>query len=194
MPSIKIPANSNRTIITVAVGTAQTLAWASSYYLPAILAAPIARYLRLASSWVFGAFSCALLVSALLGPIAGRAIDSRGGRNVLVLSNVVFAIGLAGLGLANGTLGLILAWLVIGAGMATGLYDAAFGTLAGLFGRSARGPITGITLMAGFASTIGWPLTSLLNTQLGWRDACFIWAGAHLLLGIPLHRLLVPVV
>lgn len=192
MPSTEIPANRNRTVITVAVGTAQTLAWASSYYLPAILAVPIARELRLASSWVFGAFSCALLVSALLGPIAGRAIDSRGGRNVLMLSNVVFAIGLAGLGLANGPVGLILAWLVIGAGMATGLYDAAFGTLAGLFGGGARGPITGITLMAGFASTIGWPLTSLLNTQLGWREACFVWAGAHLLLGIPLHRWLVP--
>ena len=192
MPSIEIPANRNRTVITVAVGTAQTLAWASSYYLPAILAAPIARDLGLNSSWVFGAFSCALLVSALLGPIAGRAIDSRGGRNVLILSNVVFAIGLTGLGLADGPLVLLLAWLVIGAGMATGLYDAAFGTLAGLFGGGARGPITGITLMAGFASTIGWPLTSLLNTQLGWREACFVWAGAHLLLGIPLHRWLVP--
>jgi len=192
MPSIEILANRNRTVITVAVGLAQTLAWASSYYLPAILATPIAHDLGLDSSWVFGAFSCALLVSALLGPIAGRAIDSRGGRNVLMLSNVVFAIGLAGLGLANGPVSLILAWLVIGAGMATGLYDAAFGTLAGLFGKGARGPITGITLMAGFASTIGWPLTSLLNTQLGWREACFVWAGAHLLLGIPLHRWLVP--
>jgi MFS family permease len=194
MPSIDIPANRNRTVITIAVGIAQTLAWASSYYLPAILAAPIAHDLGLANSWVFGAFSCALLVSALLGPFAGRAIDSRGGRNVLILSNVVFAIGLAGLGLANGPVSLILAWLLIGAGMATGLYDAAFGTLAGLFGGSARGPITGITLMAGFASTIGWPLTSLLNTQLGWREACFVWAGAHLLLGIPLHRWFVPLV
>jgi MFS family permease len=192
MPSIEIPANRNKAVITVAVGIAQTLAWASSYYLPAILAAPIAGDLKLESSWVFGAFSCALLVSALLGPIAGRAIDSRGGRNVLMLSNVVFAIGLGGLGLANGPVSLILAWLMIGAGMATGLYDAAFGTLAGLFGGGARGSITGITLMAGFASTIGWPLTSLLNTQLGWREACFVWAGAHLLLGLPLHRWLVP--
>ena len=192
MPSIEAPTNRNRTVITVAVGFAQTLAWASSYYLPAILAAPIAQDLRLGSSWVFGAFSGALLVSALLGPISGRAIDSRGGRNVLTLSNLVFAVGLAGLGLADGPLSLIVAWLVIGAGMAMGLYDAAFSTLAGLFGKGARGPITGVTLIAGFASTIGWPLTSLLTQQLGWRDTCFVWAGAHLLFGIPLHRWLVP--
>jgi len=193
MPSQEVLANGSRTVTTVAVGFAQTLAWASSYYLPAILATPIARDLGLDSSWVFGAFSGALLVSALLGPIAGRAIDSRGGRDVLILSNVAFAIGLGGLGLTSGPFGLILAWLVIGAGMATGLYDAAFGTLAGLFGKGARGPITGVTLMAGFASTIGWPLTAVLNSEFGWRETCFVWAGAHLLLGIPLYRLLVPV-
>jgi hypothetical protein len=38
--------------------------------------------------------------------------------------------------------------------MAFGLYDVAFSTLAGLFGRGARGPIKGITMIAGFASTI----------------------------------------
>ena len=46
--------------------------------------------------------------------------------------------------------------------MAMGLYDPAFATLTGLYGRAARGPITGITLIAGFASTIGWPLSAFL--------------------------------
>ena len=68
-----------------------------------------------------------------------------------------------------------------------GLYDPAFATLTGLYGRAARGPITGITLIAGFASTVGWPLSTLLETQIGWRGACFAWAGLHLLLGIPLN-------
>ena len=70
---------------TVALlGTTQTLAWASSYYLPAILAAPIARELGVSVPTVFAAFSLALIVSALLGPFAGRAIDRWGGRPVLV--------------------------------------------------------------------------------------------------------------
>jgi hypothetical protein len=47
--------------------------------------------------------------------------------------------------------------------MAMGLYDPAFATLACLYGRAARGPITGITLVAGFASTVGWPLSGLLE-------------------------------
>ncbi|MCB4820147.1 MFS transporter [Roseicella sp. GB24] len=144
------------------------------------------------ASWVFGAFSAALVLSALLGPMVGRAIDARGGRGVLTASNLVLAAGLAGLGLAQGPASMAAAWLVLGIGMAMGLYDAAFATLAGLYGRAARGPITGITLIAGFASTVGWPLSALMEEAFGWRGACLAWAGLHLLLGLPLNRLLVP--
>ncbi len=178
--------------VVLALGTAQTLAWGSSYYLPAILAAPMAAEFAIPASWVFGAFSAALILSALLGPAVGRAIDMRGGRGVLAASNLVLAAGLLGLALAQGTTSMALAWLVLGLGMAMGLYDAAFATLAGLYGRAARGPITGITLIAGFASTVGWPLSALLEEALGWRGACLGWAALHLLIGLPLNRLLVP--
>src|ERR687898_828181 len=107
-----------RTGVVVALGVAQTLAWASTYYLPAILAMPMAREFGVPPSWVFGAFSAGLIVSAVLGPAAGRAIDARGGRPVLLLSSLVFAIGLTILGLANGMVLLTLGWLVLGAGMA----------------------------------------------------------------------------
>jgi len=181
-----------RGVVVLALGTAQTLAWASSYYLPAILADPISRELGIPATGVFAAFSAALLLSAALGPAVGRAIDRRGGRGVLCLSSTVFAAGLAMLAAAHGPVLLALAWLVLGAGMALGLYDSAFATLAGLYGRDARGAITGITLIAGFASTIGWPLTTLLNNVVGWREACLAWAGLHLALGLPLNRFLVP--
>jgi len=169
------------------LGSAQTLAWASSYYLPAMLAAPMARDLGLATPTVFAAFSLALLVSAALGPFAGRAIDRWGGRPVLVASNIVFALGLAGLGLAPGPVAMFAAWVLIGVGMATGLYEAAFAALVRLHGHDSRNLITGITLFAGFASTVGWPLTTLLEAEVGWRGACFAWAGLHLLLGMPLN-------
>ena len=77
-----------RSIVVAALGTAQTLAWGSSYYLPAILANPIAEELGLSRTTVFGLFSGALLLSAVLGPSVGRAIDNRGGRGVLALSNL----------------------------------------------------------------------------------------------------------
>jgi MFS family permease len=176
----------------VALGLTQTIAWASSTYLPAILAAPIAAELGVARSTVFGAFSLSLVVMALAGPAAGRAIDRRGGRPVLALSNLVLAAGLVLLGLTTHVPLLMLAWCVLGAGMALGLYDAAFATLVRLHGQGARAPITGITLIAGFASTVGWPLSAYLTAHFGWRACCMTWAAIHLLLALPLNLLCIP--
>jgi MFS family permease len=137
------------------------LAWASSVYLPAILADPIAHDLGVSANWIFGANSAALTVAAMLGPRGGRNIDRAGGRPVLSLSNLLLALGLVLLGLAQSVPVLGIAWLVLDVGMGYGLYDAAFGALGRIYGKAARGPITGITLIAGFASTVGWPLTVL---------------------------------
>jgi MFS family permease len=182
------PTSSAPALRTVgALGLGQTLAWASSFYLPAILATPMARALGVAPATVFAAFSVALVVSALVGPAAGRAIDRHGGRPVLLATNGLFAVGLVALGLAQGLLSLFAAWALIGVAMGSGLYEAAFATLVRLQGPRARNAITGITLIAGFASTVGWPLTALLETQFGWREACFAWAALHLVLGLPLN-------
>jgi hypothetical protein len=173
--------------VIAALGTAQTLAWGSSYYLPAILAEPIARDLGISSNWFFGAFSASLVISALLGPRVGRQIDRVGGRQVLCASNFVLAAGLALLGASASPATMAAAWLLLGVGMGLGLYDSAFGALGRIYGSDARGAITGITLIAGFASTVAWPLSSIGLETIGWRHTCFAWAAAHLLIGLPLN-------
>ena len=177
-----------------ALGVAQTLAWACSYYLPAIVAAPMARDFGLPPSAVFAAFSASLLLTALLGPWVGRVIDRRGGRGVLVASNLALAAGLLLLAAspAEWPLVLFLGWGVLGLGMALGLYDSAFATLAGLYGQEARGAISGVAMMAGFASTIGWPLTAWIEASFGWRGACLAWALLQIVLALPLHLFLIP--
>ena len=176
--------------IILALGTTQTLAWASSYYLPAILADPIARDLGVSSNWIFAAFSASLVISALLGPRVGRQIDLVGGRSVLSVS----AAGLTLLGLTYSIPVLVGAWFLLGVGMGFGLYDAAFGALGRIHGDAARRSITGITLIAGFASTVGWPLTALGLESIGWRNTCFAWALAHILIGLPLNFFMLPAV
>jgi MFS family permease len=176
----------------VALGLTQTIAWASSTYLPAILAAPIAADLGVARSTVFGAFSLSLMIMALAGPAVGRAIDTQGGRRVLAISNLVLAGGLILLGTTTSVTQLMIAWCVLGAGMALGLYDAAFATLVRLHGKGARAPITGITLIAGFASTVGWPLSAYLSAHYGWRACCLTWAASHILLALPINLLCIP--
>src|SRR6202042_2742281 len=99
--------------IILALGTTQTLAWASSYYLPAILADPIAHDLGVSSNWIFAAFSASLVISALLGPRVGRQIDLVGGRQVLCTSNLTIAAGLVLLGITGSIPLLILAWILL---------------------------------------------------------------------------------
>ncbi len=177
----------HRGTVIAALGTAQTLAWGSSYYLAALLAAPIARDLGLREPTVFLAFSFALVVSAVVGPWAGRTIDRHGGRQMLMGTSLLFAAGLAALGAAQGPWSLFAAWLLLGLAMGCGLYEAAFSTLVRLYGQESRNAITGITLIAGFASTVGWPLTAWMDTHVGWRGACYGWAALHLVLGLPLN-------
>src|SRR5437016_11288074 len=104
--------NARQLPIILALGTTQTLAWASSYYLPAILADPIARDLGISSNWFFAAFSGSLVISGLLGPWIGRQIDRVGGRQVLCASNVVLAGGLALLGGSTSIWMMGAAWLL----------------------------------------------------------------------------------
>lgn len=186
--------NRSQISIIIALGTTQTLAWASSYYLPAILANSIARDLGVSSNWIFAAFSASQVISAVLAPRIGRQIDLVGGRSVLSMSNLLLAAGLVLLGFTTSIPMLVIAWLVLGVGMGAGLYDAAFAALGRIYGDAARRSITGITLIAGFASTVGWPLSAWGLETIGWRNTCFAWAAAHILLGLPLNLLLLPAV
>jgi MFS family permease len=179
-------------VVVSTLGVTQTLAWGSSYYLTAVFADPVSASLHLPRIWFFGSVSAALLLSGLLGPLAGRTIDRYGGRDVLAATNLVFAGGLVLLSFAAGPVTLAVAWVVIGIGMGFGLYEAAFATAAGLYGSEARNAITGITLFAGFASTVGWPASAALIDAFGWRGAALAWAALHLVVGLPLNRLLVP--
>ncbi|WP_297003459.1 MULTISPECIES: MFS transporter [unclassified Thalassospira] len=178
--------------IVIGLGTGQTLAFGTTLYLPAILAEPMANELGIPPGWAFGAFSLALIFAALLGPKAGARIDQFGGRTVLAFSSLIFAAGLALLGTADSLIMMCVAWCVIGVGMSMGLYESAFATLSWIYGHDARGPITGITLIAGFASTICWPITAGLEAEFDWRTACYFWAVMHIVLGLPLNLFLIP--
>lgn len=172
------------------IGMTQTINWAASYYLPAVLAPPMAAAIGVSPVLVFAAFSMALIVSALVGPLAGSLIDRVGGRRVLMASNLVLACGLATLASATTASMMFLGWAIIGAGMGMGLYEAAFTTVAAIYGDKARGALTGITLLAGFASTLGWPLTSYILSGWGWRQACIAWALILVGIALPLNSLI----
>jgi predicted MFS family arabinose efflux permease len=177
----------DRRVVITALGIAQILAWGTSFYFPAVFAEPIVKETGWSLGFVVGGTSIGLLTAGLISPQVGRIIDVRGGRPVLLASSLFYAAGLALVGLSHALPVYLLAWVLIGFGMGTGLYDAVFAALGRMYGSEARGPITSLTLFGGFAGTICWPLSAFMIEHLGWRSACFIYAAIHLLVMLPLQ-------
>jgi MFS family permease len=178
--------------IVPALGIAQIIAWGSLYYSIAVLAAPMRTDLALSEPFLFGTFSASLLVSGLAAPIAGRLIDRYGGRIVLAAGSVLGALALSVIASSTGRLWFAAGWAVAGVAMAACLYDAAFSTLNQIAGMRFRQALTALTLVAGFASTVFWPLSHVLLEAVGWRQTLALYAALHLFVCLPVHLLAVP--
>ena len=183
---MRIAGPSSRTVVA-ALGLVQILAWGSSFYFPAVFAPAIVAETGWPLAWVVGGVSIGLLIGGLISPKVGRLIARHGGRPLLAASSLLFAIGLAGIGLSPNLPVYLIAWGVVGLGMGSGLYDAAFAALGRRYGSAARAAITTLTLFGGFSSTVCWPLSAFLLESVGWRGACFVYAGLHLCVALPLQ-------
>ncbi len=175
-------------LVVSALGIGQILAWGTSFYFPAVFAGAIVADTGWPLGFVVGGTSIGLLVGGLISPQVGAIIERHGGRPVLLASSLFYALGLTGVALAPNLPIYLLAWVAIGIGMGTGLYDAVFAALGHLYGSKARGPITNLTLFGGFASTVCWPLSAFMIDHIGWREACMVYAALHMCLVLPLQR------
>lgn len=178
--------------MVAALGITQVLAWGSTFYLLGVLGDPIARDTGWAYDWVIGGVSVGLLIAGVVSPRVGRAISKWGGRRVLMLSALVLAAGLALIGSSQTLEWYIAGWVLLGIGMGAGLTDAAFSTLGDIYGDNARTAITSLTLFAGFASTICWPLSAYLVEHVGWRGTYFIYAAIQMGVAFPILLLALP--
>ena len=176
-----------KTRLTIRLGITQIISWGSGFYIPAVLAVPIAASIGISTETFFWAFTFSLLVSGLIGPRIGKAIDKLGGRVVLPFGSVAFFLGLILLATAQETNQLFVAWFLIGIGGSMGNYDAAFATAVNFFGNKSNQVIAGITVFAGFSSTISWPITTFLEQTYDWRAAIWFWAAMHIAVALPLH-------
>jgi len=179
-------------VVICTLGVFQILAWGSSFYLLGVLAPAITADTGWPPALVVSGLSLALLAAGIVSPKVGRTIQQHGGRPVLATSSVLLAGGLIAVGLATTPWIYLIAWLLIGLGMGTGLYDPAFATLGRQYGQAARRMITAVTLFGGFASTICWPISAFLLEKAGWRSTCFAYAAVHLSIGLPAYWFLMP--
>jgi hypothetical protein len=182
----------SRRRLTVALGTTQLVSWATSFYMPAVVTAPASAELGMSRFAILAGFSWALLAAGCCAPRIGRWIGARGGRVPLAAGSLAMAAGLGLLAMAQGPALWYGGWTVLGIGMALGLYDATFATLGCVLGTAAGPAITGVTLMGGFASSVGWPAGAFLVDAIGWRGTLLAYAVVQLVVNLPIVLLTVP--
>jgi MFS family permease len=175
-----------------ALGVVMIFTWGSTYYLMTVLALPIAEDTGWSLTSITGALSAGLLVAGLTSPRVGRVIARHGGRPVLAAGCAMISTGLAVIAIAPALWVFWAGWLILGLGMAAGLYDPAFASLGRLYGAEARSAITLLTLWGGFASTFCWPLSALMLDLWGWRGVAAAYAAIHLFVTLPLVLAAIP--
>ena len=156
-------------ILLLAFG--QTLAWASAYYVFPALLLRWEQTLGWSKAELTAAITLAVLISAALSPLAGRIIDSGRGPILSGGSSVLAGLGLLLLSQVTEIWQFYAVWALIGAAMAGCLYEPTFALVTRARGANARQGIILITLVAGFASTISYPVVYSLAEVFGWRGA-----------------------
>lgn len=170
-----------------ALGVTQIIGYGTLYYSFSILAPGIATEFGTPVEWIFGIMSLALLCGGMISPYAGGLADQHGAARVLSAGSVGAAVALAICGLAGNALLFLVGVILIELASAFVLYATAFALLAQTTGPQAQRSITYLTLIAGFASTIFWPLTTWLLQGLDWHQIYLLFAGLNLVVCLPLH-------
>jgi predicted MFS family arabinose efflux permease len=169
------------------LGIGQIIGWGSSFYLPTILAGDISRDTGLSEEVVYAGVTVMLLVSAALAPWLGRRLDRGDARLIMTTGSVVNALALGVLAVSSSLEIYLFAWLVMGVAGAMQLTNSAFVAVAQLAGAGARKAMTVLMLFTGAASSVAWPILSVLDGTLGWRATCLVLAAVQLLFCAPFH-------
>jgi MFS family permease len=170
-----------------ALGATQVIGYGTLYYSYSVLAPELAAAFGWSIEWVYGALTVALLLGGLAAPAAGHLAERFGAARTMVWGSLVLTVLLALGALAANGWQFALALIGMEVASTLVLYATAFSALVQLGGQGAQRSITHLTLIAGFASTLFWPLTAALLTVMDWRGVYLVFALMHLLVCAPLH-------
>ncbi|MEP7156062.1 MAG: MFS transporter [Betaproteobacteria bacterium] len=178
--------------LLLALSFSQLVAWGSCYYAYAVLMEPIQASLGISRSTAAGAYSLGLLVMGFAGVLVGILIDRGRHFEVLVGGTLATMVGMLLHSFIQTAWQLYAVWVLIGAGMACTLYESVFAFLIRTYPDDYRRRITFVTLLGGLASTVFWPLTSLMLSNIGWRGALLGLAALQLVGCLLVHLLYLP--
>ena len=174
----------NPAIILLAFG--QTLVWTCLYYIFPALLLRWETVLGWSKLDLTLAITLAIATSAIFSPIAGKIIDKDFGNSLLLISAVLGGIGLTLLSFIETIWHFYLVWILIGISIAGCLYEPCFAIVTKYRGEKAKHDIITITLIAGFASTICFPLTHIISNIFSWQVATVLFSFVVVFIASPM--------
>ncbi len=153
------------------LAVAQLLIWACIYYsFPALL-----LHWEQALGWsraeLTGAITLAVFVSAFCSPLYGRLIDAGKGAQMMTGASIVGGLCLLLLTQVEFRWQFYLIWALIGMCMSGSMYEPCFALITRARGENAKRAIIFVTLVAGFAGSVSFPVAHGFASDFGWRAA-----------------------
>ena len=174
------------------IGLTQMIGWGTSFTAITILGTSIGRDLQMAREAVFGGVTVMMIVSGLLAPRFGRRIDAQGARGLMVPGALVGAVALLVIGVARGPISFWFGWGLFGLSVAMMMTNAAVPALVQIAGADARRAVTIYTVITGVTSAVFLPLTSWIESQVGWRGTFLAFSLMFLCVCLPIHMAVLP--
>ena len=177
-----------RAVAALAVTT--TAGYGVLFYAYGVLLVPMEEDLGWSRSFLTGAFSTALVVSAVGGVAVGRWLDRHPPRPLFLTGASAAALLVAAWSAVQDRVPFFAVWVLLGGCQAILFYEPAFTVLTKwLDGHARYRAVTAVTLLAGLASTVFGPLTAVLERALGWRGAVLVLGGILAAVTLPAFAL-----
>lgn len=176
----------------VGLGFTQIVGWGTTYLMPSVLGRQLQRDLGISPELVFAGITVMFGLNAVCSPRIGKIVDRLGARNLMTTGSVVYALSLVCVAAAQGPVSYIVSWVLMGIASALALSVPSSIAVAQIAGPRARQAIALLTIIGGFASSVFWPVTGVLDAAIGWRTTLLLYAAVHLLACAPVHWLILP--
>jgi MFS family permease len=199
--------------LVICLGINCTIGYGTLLYSFSLLSLEIEESFGWPTAFIYGVYSLGILLGGIAAPFLGKALDRYGAQYLMAAGSLIMACCLYGLSIVNSKIEFVVYLLLLEVLSILVLYESAFvaivkaiptkkyntqththtqtknsvGSLVTRIKESTRLSITQITLMAGFASTIFWPLIAYLLSITHWRDVYVLMALLHLMVCFPLH-------
>jgi len=176
-------------------GVAQLLFWSGFYYLLPALSAQIAEQTGWPILHISTTYTLAFIVWALSAPFVGALVDAGHGARVMrggAVGGIILLIALS-----FTTDRMIFSGLVIALGvcMAATLYEPCFAVMMRRLHSAGSHAVAGVTLIAGFATLLTFPLVIGLSTVFDWQNIvlCFAALASLGIMALPYEAPIAPV-